>query len=100
MSENGTVQFMFRMALNSYSRIGNNIRLDLSKVGFSVNQIRCISPATMRKYLYAEWFYTCKENDIQTGAQIRELVLQRDSMEKWVLDRNECTDIINNLCTE
>ena len=21
-------------------------------------------------------------------------------MEKWILDRNECTDIINNLCTE
>ena len=100
MSENGTVQFMFRMALNSYSRIGNNIRLVLFKVGFSVNQIRCISPATMRKYLCAEWFYTCKENDIQTGAQIRELILQRDSMEKWILDRNECTDIINNLCTE
>ena len=54
----------------------------------------------MRKYLYAEWFYTCKENDIQTGAQIRELILQRDSMEKWILDRNECTDIINKLCTE
>ena len=100
MSENGTVQFMFRMALNSYSRIGNNIRLVLFKVGFSVNQIRCISPATMRKYLCAEWFYTCKENDIQTGAQIRELILQRDSIEKWILDRNECTDIINNLCTE
>ena len=54
----------------------------------------------MRKYLYAEWCYTCKENDIQTGAQIRELILQRDSMEKWILDRNECTDSINNLCTE
>ena len=54
----------------------------------------------MQKYLCAEWFYTCKENDIQTGAQIRELILQRDSIEKWILDRNECTDIINNLCTE
>ena len=54
----------------------------------------------MRKYLCVEWFYTCKENDIQTGAQIRELILQRDSIEKWILDRNECTDIINNLCTE
>ena len=42
----------------------------------------------------------CKENDIQTGAEIRELILQRDSMEKWILDRNECIDIINNLCTE
>ena len=61
MSENGTVQFMFRMALNSYSRIGNNIRLVLSKVGFSVNQIRCISPATMRKYLYAECFIHVKK---------------------------------------
>ena len=54
----------------------------------------------MRKYLCAEWFYTCKENDIQTGAQIWELILQRDSIEKWILDPNECTDIINNLCTE
>ena len=66
-----------------------------------MNQLRDISSADMREYLRAEWCYTCKENDIQNAAHIQELVLtnlRRDSMEKWILDRNECTHIINNLC--
>ena len=100
MSDNETVKFVFRMALHNHSRIGNNIKLVLYKVGLSVNQIRDILAADMREYLRAEWCYTCKENDIQNGAQIRELILRRDSVEKLILDRNECTHIINSLCTE
>ena len=99
MSDNETVKFVFRMVLHNHSRIGNNIKLVLYKVALSVNQIRDISSADMCEYLRAEWCYTCKENDIQNGAQIRELILRRDSVKKWILDRNECTHIINNLCT-
>ena len=45
MSDNETVKFVVRMALHNHSRIGNNIKLVLSKVGLSVNQIRDISSA-------------------------------------------------------
>ena len=92
--------FVFRVALDNYSRIGTNIRLVFYRVGLSVNQIPCILPTAMHEYLRAGWRYRCKEEDIQTGAQIRELVLRRDSVGKYILDRNECKDIINSLCTK
>ena len=50
MSDNETVKFVFRMALHNHSRIGNNVKLVLYKVGLSVNQIRDISPADMSIY--------------------------------------------------
>ena len=54
----------------------------------------------MYEYLRADWRYRCKEEEIQTGAQIRELILRRDTVENWILDRNQCKDIINSLCTD
>ena len=51
------------------------------------------------RYLRDKWFEHCELNDIIIGAQIRELILMRDSINDNVLTETECREIINYLCT-
>ena len=49
--------------------------------------------------LLLSWWKLVDVNDVRTGFHIRDLIGMRDSSLKSVLNYNECTDIIVDLCT-
>ena len=98
--KNDVVRNIFKMSMLSDSRIGNNVRYILSKIGYSVNDIYTLSPAQITKNVLHDWARNVPESDIAKGYQIRELVYKRDSLSKWLLNTHECQMLINVLSTD
>ncbi len=91
ISENNTVCTISNMGqYSSYSIMGANIKL--------FNDKYCMDERNM----YATWRDMCEKNEdvIRVCMQVKELVDMRDRYVDGVLNREECSEIIECLCTE
>ncbi len=74
----------------SYSIMGANIKLFYDKY--------CMD----KRNVYATWRDMCEKNEdvIRVCMQVKELVDMMDKYVNGVLNRGECSEIIESLCTE
>ncbi len=81
---------MDRQTYSSYSVMGTNIKL--------CNDKYCMD----ERNVYATWMGMCEKNEdvIKVCMQVKELVDMRDKYVDGVLNRGECSEIIQCLCTE
>jgi len=96
-SKNDVVQFIFENALNSQSRLGCNIKYILMsycnrrpKSNYDVSHL-C-------KLIYQNWLSSCNEEDIRISGQIKELIVQRDSIIPNGFNLQETKEMIEFLC--
>ena len=54
----------------------------------------------MRQTLLDKWSGSFCEDDVSKATQIRELISERDCMNDWILNYDECQYLITVLCTE
>ncbi len=91
ISENNTVCTISNMdQYSSYSIMGANIK--------HFNDKYCMDD----RNVYATWRNMCEQNGeaIRVCMQVKELVDMRDKYVDGVLNRGECSEIIECLCTE
>ena len=88
------------MSLFYPTRLGKNIRFVFGRASCYVNDIPKSSPSSICKMLNLKWNQAVIDDDIQKGYQIRELIMERDDFNDWILNRDECQTIISVLCTE
>ena len=99
-SDNSTISSIFQMSVNTPSRMGNNIRFVFEKAGSYFRDVNSISSGVIRKNVLNKWSESLCESDILKANQIRELILERDDIDTWIFNYEECQHIINVLCTE
>ena len=80
--------------------MGNNIRFVFEKAGSYFRDVNSISSGVIRKNVLNKWSESLCESDILKANQIRELILERDDIDTWIFNYEECQHIINVLCTE
>ena len=86
------------MAMHSPSRLGNNFRHILNYANISLCGTTGLTARDVNHQLLLSWWKLVDVNDVRTGFHIRDLIGMRDSSLKSVLNYNECTDIIVDLC--
>ena len=93
------VNFMFQQSLSMRSKMGRNMRHIFYRNCLYINYVSLYTPSQICKTIRDNWFAQCKSYDIQSGAQIRDLVFMRDSYDSCFLSKRECKDLICTLCT-
>jgi hypothetical protein len=89
-SDNSTVKTIANMGIySSYSIMGGNFKHLRDKYGMNANKVN------------KQWNESCFNNEfvIRTCMQVKELIYLRDRCMNGFLNRNECNDIIYELCT-
>ena len=100
LSDNATVSSMFQMSLYNPSRMGNNIQYVFELAGCDFNNIYTVGSRVVRQSLLDKWSGSFCEDDVSKATQIRELISERDCMNDWILNYDECQYLITVLCTE
>ena len=99
-SNNSVLNFIFKHAIKSYSRIGRNLRYINYKYNLDcINQYQFIDNDCSANVIKS-WNNDVTDESIRIGSQIREIVFMRDSFEPWLLENNECQAIIDLLCEQ
>lgn len=97
-NQNEVVKTVFRSSMLNLSRLGKNFRhvcfeydIDVWNTDFnSMNASRCT---------VGKWEANVIDENVRVGMQIKELCVMRGSMNEWLLDKSEMSDIIDHLCT-
>jgi hypothetical protein len=98
-SDNNLVNFIFRNAICSNTRIGCNLNVILGSLCLNSCSVLSYNPNLLCRKLCNNWWNDCKEQDIRYGAHIREVVFMRDSSSESFLSASQYKDIIHHLCT-
>jgi hypothetical protein len=99
-SNNDVVSSLFNNSLFYPTRLGNNVRYILDKYDCNFMDIGVMSVSYIKKCIVQKWGSSISESNIQKGRQIRELIEQRDNIYGWLLNKEQCSNIISILCTE
>ena len=99
LCENQVVSTVFRSALVNVSRMGNNIRHFCFMYGIDPYSLFDMSIPALSSRINQGVSQDVTDEDIRISVQIKELCLERDSYNMWVLERSDINDIINFLCT-
>jgi hypothetical protein len=99
-SENDVVSSLFHNSILYPTRLGRNLCCILDRANHSILNIKHINGSYLKKSIVQQWGRNVLECNIYKGQQIRELVLERDSLSPWILSKQQCQDIITILCTE
>ena len=94
-SKNSVLKFIFENVLYCYGRIGRNLKHVCNKY-----DIQMSSQYKVYQFNYAivdKWKGNCLPENIRLGCQVKELLLMRDSIDPWLLERQECQSIIDYL---
>ena len=100
-SDNSIVRFVFRSAIINETSLGNNIRYILYKCGYNRNIFDndIVDAKSLCNKIIDMWNGSHKNEDIQIGCHILELVQRRDSLEPWILTKAEIQSVIEMLST-
>ena len=101
-SKNTLVNYIFRSAITSNSRLGSNVRYILHK--YNVDHVTVLHngetiSTQLGNHILDDWSKDHNEIDKSVGGLILELIKWRDSLEKWLLNKRELHDAIDMLCT-
>ncbi len=96
-SSNELVSTIYKSAMYSMSRLGKNVRYVCQEYGFDVWNTD-FSSYNANGAITRKWNCSVNEEDVRIGVQVRELCIERDRLNDWLLDRGEVTDIIEYLC--
>jgi hypothetical protein len=97
-SKNDIVSSLFRMAVTTQSRLGSNLRYILSSyTNVSINLHHNVNK--LCNQVQEHWLKLCLDEDIRVGAQITELIEQRDSLVvRSNFTYSELSEMIEFLC--
>ena len=92
---------MFKHAVCNKTRLGSNIKFIFNSIGLISCNALLYNCNDICHALLCRWINACNEMYIRDGAQIRELILMRDSLNGGqFLDDSESQTVIKFLCTQ
>ena len=94
-SDNSIVRFVFRSAIINETSLGNNLRYILYKCGYNRNIFDndVVDAKSLCNKIIDMWNGSHKNEDIQIGCHILELVQRRDSLEPWILTKTDIQSV-------
>ena len=101
-SDNNVINYIFRSAITSNSRLGSNYRYIMHKCNVSLNANIIDKQTTSTKLcnmIIEQWNLNLSDGDKRVSEHIVELVQRRDSLEHWFLSKKEIQDVIEMLST-
>ena len=101
-SDNNVINYIFRSAIKSNSRLGSNYRYIMHKFDISLNADIIDRKSTSNKLcnmILEQWNLDLSDDDKREGEHIIELVKRRDSLDHWILNKKEIQDVIEMLST-
>ena len=102
-SDNNVISYLFRASITNNSRLGLNYRYILYKLNISLNDNLTDldgTPALLYNKIVENWNSNLREVDKRVGEHILELIKRRDSLDKWILNKNEIQEVIDMLSTD
>ena len=102
-SDNNVISYLFRASITNNSRLGLNYRYILHKLNISLNDNLTdldATPALLCNKIVENWNSNLREVDKRVGEHILELIKRRDSLDKWILNKNEIQEVIDMLSTD
>ena len=97
-NDNVMVSTVYRSALFNLTRLGNNIRHVCFQNDINVWNVGRYSVSQLGQIIINNWSESVEPDDERIGVQVKELCVERDSLNEWLLDRGEIEDIIEFLC--
>ena len=96
-SHNNLLSYTANVCLyQSYSNMGKNVSyFQNNYVNGDLHSIHC----ECTKVLYEQWLSSQTDNDVNTAAICQELLECRDNHQNFVLNQQECNELLHYICT-
>ena len=84
-SQNSVLKSIFENVLYCYGRIGRNLKYVCNK--YKIQMSSQCKVHQFNNVIVDKWKGNCLSEDIRLGCQVKELILMRDSIDSWLLER-------------
>lgn len=97
--DSSIVKYIFRSAIINDTLLENHFRYILYRCRYNRNiyEQGIINADSVYSKLIADWNYSCKNDKIRLGSNTNELVQRRDTLEPWILTKEETHSVIEML---